>query len=55
MTADEVATLASQGRLIDLQAMEQRARWPALMADNRGYRFWHEIILAVFAAGGVRA
>lgn len=55
MSGEELSTLSGQGRLIDLESPEQRARWPLLMADNRGYRFWHEVILAVFTANGGRS
>jgi hypothetical protein len=52
ISGEELSTLSGQGRLIDLQVPEQRDTWPTLMADNRGYRFWHEVILAVFTANG---
>lgn len=52
MSGDDLGTLSGQGRLIDLQVPEQGEAWPTLMADNRGYRFWHEVILAVFTANG---
>lgn len=54
ISADEIAILSSQGRLIDLEVPEQQDRWPSLLADNRGYRFWHEVILAIFTAHGGR-
>lgn len=54
ISRDELGTLAGQGRLIDLEVQEQREKWPDLVADNRGYRFWHEVVLAVFTAEGRR-
>lgn len=47
-TRDDLFTLVSEGGLIDLQDESDRNAHQDLCNDNRGFRYWHEILVSIF-------